>query len=42
MKFFKDLFSNKLGIIYNFVVVIIKELKSFIESNSNSIYNPVT
>jgi hypothetical protein len=42
MKFFKDLFNDKLSIIYNFVIVIIKELKSFIEFSSNSIYNLVT
>lgn len=39
IKFFKDLFSDKLGITYNFVVIVVKELKSFTESSSNSIYN---
>ena len=42
VKFFKDLFSDKLGVAHNFVVVIVKESKSFIESSSNSIYNPAT
>ena len=42
MKFFKDLFSNKLSITYNFVVIIVKELKSFTKSSSNFIYNPST
>jgi hypothetical protein len=42
VKFFKDLFSKKLGIAHNFVVVVIKESKSFIESGGNSIYNPGT
>jgi hypothetical protein len=40
--FFKELFNKKLGISYNFAIVIIKESKSFIESGSNSIYNPAT
>ena len=42
VKFFKDLFSKKLGIAHNFVVVVVKESKSFIESGGNSIYNPGT
>jgi hypothetical protein len=42
VKFFKDLFSDKLSITYNFVVIIVKESKSFTESSSNSIYNPST
>jgi hypothetical protein len=42
MKFFKDLFNDKLSIMHNFVIVVVKESKSFIESSNNSIYNLVT
>jgi hypothetical protein len=42
VKFFKDLFNDKLGVTHNFVIVIVKELKSFVESSGNSIYNLVT
>jgi hypothetical protein len=42
VKLFKDLFNKKLGIAPNFVVVIVKESKSFIESGGNSMYNPGT
>jgi hypothetical protein len=37
--FFKGLFSKKLGISYNFIVLVIKDSKSLIESGSSSIYN---
>jgi hypothetical protein len=40
--FFKELFNKKLSIPYNFAIVVIKESKSFIESGSNSMYNPAT
>jgi hypothetical protein len=37
--FFKGLFSKKLGISHNFIVLVIKDSKSLIESGSSSIYN---